>query len=177
MYEGIQFLRGKKRHISYWKKYQSIILLIFKWTVSPSSVTTLIKKTRKYTLIYFGHQWPSLEGPPALQCNHAGAPHSLKLQIYFLPNEELHDFKSTMTQDSQYRQQYFSTDSRLDLGPSQPPIHWIPTVPSLGWRAGEWNWLFLSSTQIKNAWSYTSNSPYSLIAWWLIKHRNNFTLL
>jgi hypothetical protein len=28
-------------------------------------------------------------------CNHGGAPHTLKLQIYFLPKEEQHDFKST----------------------------------------------------------------------------------
>jgi hypothetical protein len=34
-----------------------------------------------------------------------------------------------------------------------------------------------SSTEVKNAWSYTSTLPYVFMAWWLGKHRDNFALL
>jgi hypothetical protein len=33
-----------------------------------------------------------------------------------------------------------------------------------------------SSAEVKNAWSYTSTSPYFYMAWSLIKHRDNFIL-
>jgi len=32
-----------------------------------------------------------------------------------------------------------------------------------------------SSTEVKNAWSYTSTSPNVFVAWCLIKHTDNFT--
>jgi hypothetical protein len=28
---------------------------------------------------------------------------------------------------------------------------------------------------VKNAWSYTSTSQYAFMAWYLVKHRDNFT--
>jgi hypothetical protein len=34
-----------------------------------------------------------------------------------------------------------------------------------------------SSAEVKNAWSYTSTPRYVFIAWWLVKHRDYFTLL
>jgi len=32
-----------------------------------------------------------------------------------------------------------------------------------------------SSTEEKNAWSYTSTPQYTFMAWCLVKHRDNFT--
>jgi hypothetical protein len=32
-----------------------------------------------------------------------------------------------------------------------------------------------SSAEVKNAWSYTSTSPFVFIAWCLVKYRDNFT--
>jgi len=32
----------------------------------------------------------------------------------------------------------------------------------------------LSSAEVKNIWSYTSTSPYVLIAWYLVKYRDIF---
>jgi len=32
------------------------------------------------------------------------------------------------------------------------------------------------SGELKNAWSYTGTPTYALLAWCLIKHRDNFTL-
>jgi hypothetical protein len=34
-----------------------------------------------------------------------------------------------------------------------------------------------SSVEVKNPWSYTSTPPHVLIAWYLVKHRSNFTFL
>jgi len=31
-----------------------------------------------------------------------------------------------------------------------------------------------SAAELKNAWSYTSTSPYVFMAWCLVKHRGNF---
>jgi hypothetical protein len=33
-----------------------------------------------------------------------------------------------------------------------------------------------SSAKVKNAWSYIPTHPYVLMAWCLVKHRDNFTL-
>jgi hypothetical protein len=33
-----------------------------------------------------------------------------------------------------------------------------------------------SSAEVKNSWSYTSTPQYVFVAWFLVKHRNNFTL-
>jgi hypothetical protein len=32
------------------------------------------------------------------------------------------------------------------------------------------------SGEVKNAWSYTSTLPYVFMAWYLVKHRDNFLL-
>jgi hypothetical protein len=34
-----------------------------------------------------------------------------------------------------------------------------------------------SSAEVKNAWSYTATPQYAFMAWCLVKHRDNFTLL
>jgi hypothetical protein len=36
--------------------------------------------------------------------------------------------------------------------------------------------LYISSTEVKNSWSYTSTPLYNLIAWRVIKHRHNSAL-
>jgi hypothetical protein len=47
---------------------------------------------------------------------------------------------------------------------SQPPIQWVPGVPSLGVKrqGRESDHLPPSSAEVKNAWSYTSTSPIRL---------------
>jgi hypothetical protein len=62
----------------------------------------------------------------------------------------------------------FFTMKRLDMGPTQPLIHWIP---GLGHEADHQP---PSSAWIKDAWSYTSTPPYVFLVWCFIKHRNNF---
>jgi hypothetical protein len=65
----------------------------------------------------------------------------------------------------------YATASRPALGPTQPPIEGVPGPLSQGikWPGRE------SSAEMKNAWNYTSNPPYVVMAWWLVKQRDNFT--
>jgi len=50
---------------------------------------------------------------------------------------------------------------KLALGPTQPPIHWVPTTFSTGVNRPEHE---AFSTEVKNEWSYASNFPYSFVA-------------
>jgi hypothetical protein len=65
----------------------------------------------------------------------------------------------------------FTTASRTALGPTQPPIQWIPGIPSLGPRR-EADHSPPSSAEVKNVWSYTSTPHYVFMAWCLVKHFN-----
>jgi hypothetical protein len=67
--------------------------------------------------------------------------------------------------------------SRTALGPTQPPIQWVPGAPSLGVKrpGREADPSPQSSAEVKNAWRYTSTSQYVFMAWCLVKHRDNFT--
>jgi hypothetical protein len=58
----------------------------------------------------------------------------------------------------------FTTASRTALGPTQPPIKWVPGALSLGVnRSGrEADHSPPSSAEVKNAWSYTSTPPIRL---------------
>jgi hypothetical protein len=58
----------------------------------------------------------------------------------------------------------FITASRTALGPTQPPIQWVPGAFSLGvkWLGREADHSSPSSAEVKNAWSYTSISPIRL---------------
>jgi hypothetical protein len=56
------------------------------------------------------------------------------------------------------------TASRLALGPTQPPIQWVPGALSLGVKRPEREADHSppSSAEVKNAWSYTTTLPIRL---------------
>jgi hypothetical protein len=58
----------------------------------------------------------------------------------------------------------FTTASRTALGPTQPPIQWVPGALSLAVKQPEReaDHLSPSSAEVKNAWSYTSTPPIRL---------------
>jgi hypothetical protein len=70
----------------------------------------------------------------------------------------------------------FTTVSRPALGPTQPPIQWVPGAPSLGvtWQGREPDHSPPSSAQVKNAWSYISTPPIRLMTWYSVKCSHNF---
>jgi hypothetical protein len=55
----------------------------------------------------------------------------------------------------------FTIVSRPALGPTQPPIQWVPGALSLGVKQSgrEGDHSPPSSAEVKNAWSYTSTPP------------------
>jgi hypothetical protein len=65
---------------------------------------------------------------------------------------------------------FFITTFRPDLGPTQPPIQWIPGALSLGEKrpGHEADRSPPSSAEVKNTWSYTSTSPVRLVAWFSV---------
>jgi hypothetical protein len=67
--------------------------------------------------------------------------------------------------------------SRTALGPTQPPIQWVPGVLSLGVKrpGREADHLPPSSAEVKNAWTIPPLLQYVFMAWCLVKHRDNFT--
>jgi hypothetical protein len=71
----------------------------------------------------------------------------------------------------------FFTASRTALGPTQPPIQWLPVALFLGvkWPGREADRSPPSSDEVSSAWSYTSTPHYVFMAWCLVKHRDNFT--
>jgi hypothetical protein len=58
----------------------------------------------------------------------------------------------------------FTTASRKALGPTQPPIQWVPGALSLGVKqlGREVDHSPPSSAEVKNVWSYTSTLPIRL---------------
>jgi hypothetical protein len=69
----------------------------------------------------------------------------------------------------------FTTASRTALGPTQPPLQWVPGALSLGVKrpGSEADHSPPSSAEIKNERSYTSTPPTRFTAWCLV--RDNFT--
>jgi hypothetical protein len=63
----------------------------------------------------------------------------------------------------------FPTVSRTALGPTQPPVPWVPGALSLGVKrpGREANHSPPSSAEVKNVWTYTSTPPYAFMAWCL----------
>jgi hypothetical protein len=59
---------------------------------------------------------------------------------------------------------FFTTASRTALGPTQPPIQWVPgALPLRVKRSGhEADVSPPSSAEVKNAWGYTSTPPIRL---------------
>jgi hypothetical protein len=70
----------------------------------------------------------------------------------------------------------FTTVSTTALGPTQPPIHWVPGAPSLGVkRSGrEADHSPPSSAEVKRG-ALLPLLQYVFMAWCLVKHRDNFT--
>jgi hypothetical protein len=64
-----------------------------------------------------------------------------------------------------------TTASRPALGPTQPPIQWVPGALSLGVNqpGREVDHLPPSSAEVKIVWSYTSTSQYAFMAWCPVK--------
>jgi hypothetical protein len=60
---------------------------------------------------------------------------------------------------------------------AQPAFYLMGTersFPSVKWPGQEADHSPPSSAKVKNAWSYTSTPPYVLMAWYFVKHRENF---
>jgi hypothetical protein len=68
----------------------------------------------------------------------------------------------------------FTTASRTALGPTQPPVQWIPRALSLGVKLTIHLRLVPRS---KNEWSYTSIPQYSFMAWCSVKAQGQLYLL
>jgi hypothetical protein len=68
-----------------------------------------------------------------------------------------------------------ATAFRPALGPIKPPIQWVPGGSYLGIKGPgpKANQLPPSSEDVKNDWSYASSSQHLLMAWCLVKHRDN----
>jgi hypothetical protein len=58
----------------------------------------------------------------------------------------------------------FTTTSRTALGPTQPPIQWVPRALSLGVKlpGSEADHSPPSSAEVKDVWSHTSTPPIHL---------------
>jgi hypothetical protein len=71
----------------------------------------------------------------------------------------------------------FTIISRPGLGPTRPPIQWLPGALSLGVKRPEReaDRSHPSSSEVKNAWGYTSTPQYAFMAWCSVKHRKTFT--
>jgi hypothetical protein len=64
------------------------------------------------------------------------------------------------------------------MGPTQPPTQWETGTLSRGVKrpGREANHSPVSSVKVKNGWSCTSTPQYVFMAWYLVKHGDNFTL-
>jgi hypothetical protein len=62
-------------------------------------------------------------------------------------------------------------------GPTQPPAEWVLGILSPGVKRPEResDHSHLSRADVKNARSYTCTPQYVFMAWYLVKHRDNFT--
>jgi hypothetical protein len=62
---------------------------------------------------------------------------------------------------------FFTTASRLALGPTQLSLQWVPGALSLGVKRPEREADYSppSSAEVKNAWSYTSVPQYASMTW------------
>jgi hypothetical protein len=72
---------------------------------------------------------------------------------------------------------FLITVSRPPLGPTQLPIQCVPGALSPGVKrlGREADHIPPSTAEVKNVWSYTSTRQYVFMAWYFVKHRDNFT--
>jgi hypothetical protein len=72
---------------------------------------------------------------------------------------------------------FFTTASRPALGPTQPPIQWVPDTLSPRVKRPGRNYRHSppSSAEFKNAWRFTSRPQQVFVAWCVVKHGDNFT--
>jgi hypothetical protein len=63
---------------------------------------------------------------------------------------------------AKFKNSLFSTVSRPDLGPTQPPIQWVPGILSTGVKlqGSEADHSPAASAEVKKIWIYTSTPPY-----------------
>jgi hypothetical protein len=100
--------------------------------------------------------------------------------IYFLPltgycswySDWLHAgrLRSRSSNPSRVKNFLFSTSSRPALGPTQPPIQWVPVVFSPGVKrpGREADYSPPTSAEVKKTWIYTSTPLYVFMAQCLI---------
>jgi hypothetical protein len=71
----------------------------------------------------------------------------------------------------------FTAVSRTALGPTQPPIEWVPGALSMRVKrpGREADHSSPPSAEVNNAWSYVSSPQYVFMAWCFVKRRDNFT--
>jgi len=67
--------------------------------------------------------------------------------------------------------------SRRALGLTESPTQWVSGTLTWGVKqpGREADRSPLPSTEVKNAWNYSSTSPYVFMAWCLIKYRSSIT--
>jgi hypothetical protein len=70
----------------------------------------------------------------------------------------------------------FST-SRSPLGPTQPPMQWVPWARSLAVKrpGRESDYSSPTSAEVKKMWIYTSTPPHAFMTQYLATHRHNCT--
>jgi hypothetical protein len=74
--------------------------------------------------------------------------------------------------DSRQRQGLFFASPLCPLGPTQPPIHWVPGTLSVAVRRPERGAdNSPPSSADKNEWSHTSTPQYIFKTWCLVKYR------
>jgi hypothetical protein len=69
----------------------------------------------------------------------------------------------------------FTTASISALGPTQPPVRWIPGVLSVGVKSAgrDADHPPASSAEVEDEWSYNSTPQYPFMAWLSVKKAQN----